>query len=181
MPGTSLTGKKIAMVIAFQDFRDEEYFIPKSIFEGEGARVITVSTQQGKALGTYGGTTNVDITLDELQAGDIDALVFIGGSGSAAFMDEPLAHRLLQDVVVQNKIVGAICIAPAILAKSGVLKGKKATVWSSQMDKSAVRILEKEGAEYQKLPVVIDGRIITADGPSSARKFAEAVVKGLTP
>lgn len=73
--------------------------------------------------------------------------------------------------------MGAICIAPAILAKAGVLKGKKATVWSSLMDKSAVKILEKSGADYLPDSVVADGKVITATGPLAAKEFAEKIIQ----
>jgi protease I len=65
-----------------------------------------------------------------------------------------------------------------ILAKAGILKGRKATVWTSETDKSAVKILEENGVKYEKLPVVSDGAI-TADGPVSALKFAEKIVQML--
>jgi len=58
-----------------------------------------------------------------------------------------------------------------------VLKGRKATVWQSPLDKSAVKILKEEGADYQKGPVVVDGKIVTANGPGAARKFAETIIK----
>jgi len=61
------------------------------------------------------------------------------------------------------------------LAKAGVLSGKKATVWSSPMDKSAVRILEQGKAIYDKGPVTQDENIITANGPEASRKFGEVI------
>ena len=172
--------KKIAMIIAFQDFRDEEYFISKNIFSGEGLEVKTVSSKKGKAVGSYGGVTEVDLTLEDLKVSDFDGIIFVGGSGAAQYIPDEKCHQIAQEAVSQDKILGAICIAPAILARAGVLKGKKATVWRSTLDKSAVKILEEEGAEYQSEPIVIDGKIITADGPQSARKFGEAIVRALT-
>ncbi len=172
--------KKIAMIIAKQDFRDEEYFIPRSIFLNEGAKVVTFSTEKGQALGTYGGLTDVDLLLDDLKVADFDALLFIGGAGAAKFIDNEQCHQLAQEAVEQGKVLGAICIAPAILAKAGVLQGKKATVWFSPMDKSAVKILKEAGAEYLAKPVIVEGKIITADGPLRARQFAEAIVRSLS-
>jgi len=172
--------KKIAMVIAFQDFRDEEYFIPKNIFLGEGMEVKTVSSKKGKAVGSYGGVTEVDLILDDLKVSDFDGIVFIGGSGAAKYIEDEKCHRIAQEAISQDKVLGAICIAPAILARSGLLKNKKATVWSSALDKSAVKILKEEGADYQPEPLVIEGKIITANGPQAARKFGETIVRVLT-
>ncbi len=180
MPNQSLKNKKIAMIIAFQDFRDEEYFIPKSIFLTEGAQVITVSSKKGKAIGSYGGVIDVQATFDDLNIDETDALVFVGGSGAGKYIDDEACHQLANNIIDKEKVLGAICIAPAILARSGVLKGKKATVWSSQMDKSAVKILKEEGASYQTDAVIRDGNIVTANGPLAARRFAESIVKVLT-
>jgi len=171
--------KKIAMIIAFQDFRDEEYFIPKNIFFGEGLEVKTVSSKKGKAVGSYGGVIDVDLTLEDLKVSDFDGIIFVGGSGAAKYIPDEKCHQIARQAVSQDKVLGAICIAPSILARAGVLKDKKATVWRSAMDKSAVKILEEEGANYQSEPIVIDGKIITADGPQSARKFGETIVRVL--
>ena len=175
-----LKDKKIALIIAFQDFRDEEYFIPKNIFLNEGANVLTASSKKGKAIGSFGGTVDIDLTIDEVNVLDFDAVLFIGGSGAAKYMNDKICHQIAKETVSGEKILGAICIAPTILARSGVLKEKKATVWSSTLDKSAVKVLKEEGANYQTDQVVIDDNIVTASGSSVSRKFAETVVRLLT-
>jgi len=71
-------------------------------------------------------------------------------------------------------VVGAICIAPGILARAGILKGRKATVFPSEIE-----ALKRNGAFYTALPVVIDGRIVTASGPEAAEEFGKALVKTL--
>lgn len=175
-----MKNKKIAMVIAQKDFRDEELFIPRSIFINRGAEVKLVSTKKEQAVGSYGGVVNIDLTLDGLKVKDFDAIVFVGGSGAQNYIDDKKCHKICQETIKKDKILGAICIAPAILAKSGVLKGKKATVWASNLDKSAVKILKEAGVDYLEEAVVIDGKIITANGPQSARRFGEEIVKMIT-
>lgn len=167
------------MIIAIKDFRDEEYFIPKSVFEELGAVVKTASSKTGEALGSYGGVAMVDLTINNLQVRDFDAIIFIGGSGAVGYAENKECHRIAKDVVETGKVLGAICIAPIILAKAGVLKDRNAVVWSNVMDKSGVKILTEAGARYVPNDVVIDGNIITANGPESARKFAEAIAKTL--
>lgn len=179
MSGKTSANKKIAMIIAFQDFRDEEYFIPKNIFLQERAEVKTVSSKKGKAVGSYGGVSEVDLILEDLKVSDFDGIVFVGGSGVAKYINDNKCHQIARQAVSQGKVLGAICIAPTILARAGVLKDKKATVWQSNLDKSAVKILEEEGANYQSEPVVVDGKIITALGPGAARKFGETIVRML--
>jgi protease I len=171
--------KKTAMIIAFKDFRDEEYFIPRQVFKSGGSKITTVSSELGKAIGTYGGEVNVDITLDKLKVDDFDAIIFIGGSGALKYTEDEICWKIAQESVQKNKVLGAICVGPVILARAGVLSGKKATVWSSPLDKSAVKILKEEGAIFEDNQVVQDGNIITANGPQAARKFGETILRTL--
>lgn len=179
MPNT-LENKKIAMIIAFRDFRDEEYFIPKKILEEAGAEITTVSNKSGIAVGADGGDVEVDLLLESLNPVDFDAVVFIGGSGCLGNLDNEESYRIIQETVSQNKVLASICISPVILAKAGVLEGKKATVWSSLLDKSSVKILQKNGAIYQADAVVVDDKIITANGPAAAKRFGETLIEVLT-
>jgi len=174
-----LKEKKIALIIAFRDFNDEEYLIPKEIFELAGFQTVTASNKSGQAIGVYGQEADIDILMEDLKVRDFDAIVFIGGSGASRYFDDPNAHRIALETVLEDKVLGAICIAPCILAKANVLKNKKAAVWSSNMDKSFVKILAKEGAIYEDKPVVADGKIITASGPSTAKDFAMTVIDKL--
>jgi protease I len=171
-----LSGKKIAMIIAFRAFQDEEYFIPKEIFETNGAEVITASDSPGTAIGTQGGDTKVDVLIGDINIDDFQAVLFIGGSGAQEYIEDEDCHGIAREAVEKDKVLGAICIAPAILARAGVLKKKKATVWSSAMDKSAIKILKVSGAIYQEEPVVVDGKIITASGPAAAEEFANKII-----
>ncbi len=175
-----LENKKLIMIIAFRDFRDEEYFVPKEIFEAAGAIVTTASTQKGKAVGTDGGEAEVDLLLGQINPFHYEAVIFIGGPGCLSELDNEDSYRVAQETISQNKVLAAICVSPIILAKAGVLEGKKATVWSSLMDKSAIKILEENGAIYHGEPVVTDGNIITGNGPGAAQKFGATVVEVLT-
>lgn len=169
--------KTAVFIIAFKDFRDPEYFIPKKILNEAGIKTFCASSKKGIAIGVEGGEENIDIALEQVKVDDYDAIIFVGGIGAAGYINNQSAHRIAQDAVIKRKILAGICIGPTILAKAGVLKGVKATVWSSKMDKSAVRILEDGKALYRPEKVVIDGRIITADGPESACEFGKEIVK----
>ncbi len=70
------------MIIAFREFRDEEYFIPRQIFESAGASVSTFSSSLGQAIGSQGGEARVDGILKNLKTDDFDIILFVGGSGA---------------------------------------------------------------------------------------------------
>jgi protease I len=177
MPEKTLENKKIVMVIAFKDFRDQEYFVPKEILETAGAEVKTASNKMGTAIGADGGEVEVDLLVSEINPADFDAVVFIGGPGCLSNLDNEDSYKVARDTISQNKVLASICISSTILAKAGVLNGKKATVWNSVMDKSPVRTLEANGAIYEDKSVVVDGNIVTGNGPDAAQKFGEAVVE----
>jgi protease I len=160
------------MVIAHQGFRDEELLKPKEILESRGAEVLLFSTQKGEAKGKLGAEVQVDGTLDQMDVDDLDALLFVGGPGSSQFFHDPTAHRLLQEAEKKKKVVGSICSAGATLAYAGVLKGKKATSFHTERGD-----LEKNGAIYLDEPVVVEGKIVTANGPHAAAAYGEALVK----
>lgn len=80
--------------------------------------------------------------------------------------------HLIKKKKKKGKIIGAICLAPSILARAGILKGKIATVFPSEAN-----TLKNYSAICTRASVEQDGLIITADGPGSARKFGELLVK----
>lgn len=166
--------------MAFKDFRDAEYFVPKEILEKAGAVITTASTQKGKARGADGGEVEVDLTLEELEVADFDGIVFIGGPGALKELDNEKSYNLIKEIVAQNKVLGSICISPVILAKAGVLKNKKATVWSSALDRSPIKTLKENEAIYVPEEVVVDGKIVTGNGPDAAEEFGIKLVGVLT-
>jgi len=166
--------KKAVMVIAQNDFRDEELLEPKEILERNGIEVKIASTTLNQVKGVLGAKVKPDLLITDIEINDFAAIVFVGGGGSSQYWDDPVAHKLAQDAINTNRIVAAICIAPVTLARAGILKGKRATVWSSEAGQ-----LEINGANYTARPVEKDGNIITASGPTQALEFGVELVKAL--
>lgn len=171
-----LDGKNILMIIASKNFRDEEYFIPFDIFQKEGAKITTASSVKGEIIGIEGGEARATLILKEVKINNFDAVIFAGGGGASEYFDNNEAHRIAQEAVNKHKILAAICIAPIILARAGVLGGKRATVWSSILDKTGKKELKEARCAVEDKNIVIDGKIITADGPSASEDFAKAIV-----
>ena len=172
--------KKILFIIAKQDFRDEEYFIPKSILEKEFEVKTASNTNEGEiALGFLGGEAKIDINYKNVNVDDFDAIIFVGGQGAPKNLDDEISYKIAKETVQKNKLLCAICIAPTILAKAGVLRGKKATVWHSEINKEPIKILEENGAIFVNEDVVEDNNIITANGPKAAEKFGYKILEKL--
>lgn len=166
----------ILLIVAPEGFRDEEYFEPRDVFESAGYTVVVASLTLDTANGMLGGQVVPDLLLADVDVADYDAVVFVGGQGSAAYFDDPQAHRVAQSAVDQGKVLAAICIAPIALARAGVLEGRQATLSSPD---SQCAELEAGGATCTSGPVERDGRIVTATGPEVSTAFAEAVVQAL--
>lgn len=172
--------KNAAMIIAFRDFQDVEYLIPRNILESNNVKVKVASNNKGLALGVYGGEAKVDMLLEDLRVNDFDVIIFVGGGGCLKHLDNEKSYNIAREAVEKDKLLASICISPVILSRAGVLKGKKVTVWTSQLDKSPVNALKLGGANYLDEDVVVDGNIITASGPFAAESFGEKIVESLS-
>src|SRR5262249_21786629 len=143
-----------------------------------GADVIVASTRAGEAKGMLGAKVNVDLIVSNLRAEEYDAAIVVGGMGSPEHLwDDRALHTLLKNMNAQGKVVAAICLSGAVLAKAGILNGKQATVWPMP---ESLKALKDGKANYVKSPVIQDGRIITADGPEAAHSFALTIIKELS-
>jgi protease I len=162
--------REVLMVIAPSWFRDEEYEEPKAVLEEHGARVTTASTQAGPAMGRYGCRAHVDVALCNADLSRYAALVFVGGEGAEVFFDDPDAQAAARKALDLGQTVGAICIAPSILARAGLLDGRRATSFPDRQTD-----LEEHGATWTGRTVEVDGAIVTANGPDAAHEFGETI------
>ena len=168
---------KVLFIIAPQNFRDEEYFVPKDILVKNGVDVITASRGVSVAIGSLGGKANVDTDISNIDIDDYEAIIFAGGNGALTFVNDPVIDDLLDRAKFNGIMICAICVAPLILAANGVLGGKQATVWNG--DGMQAKKLEENGASYVNESVVVDHNVITANGPQAAKAFAEKIIEYL--
>ena len=156
----------VLMVIAPQNFRDEELRGPQAALERAGHHVTLASTRAGPCVSTAGRTVEASLAVADARAEDYGAVVFIGGAGASCFFGDRAAHRLARAVRDRGGVVGAICIAPTILARAGLLNGLAATAFPTERDE-----LERAGAHFVAQPVAGAGRVLTANGPGAAELF----------
>ncbi len=163
---------KILMIIAPVNFRDEELFVPKEFFESKNLEVDVASLVKTPVTGMLKKTVTPDLLISEIVLDEYDAVVFVGGIGveDRKLYENHEILGLARSSFSKGKVVGAICIAPKILAAAGLLKNKEATVFRSGKD----YIIEK-GAEFTDEDAIRDGMIITASGPQAAEKFANLI------
>ena len=166
--------KKAVMIIAPEGFRDEELLIPKQVLGDNGIEVKIASTSLTQAKGKLGARVVPDMLVSDININDFDVIISVGGKGSLQYWNDALAHKIFKDAFSSGKLVAGICSGAVTLAKAGILKGKRATVFPGDAQE-----LISAGVNYTANPVEKDGKIITASGPSAAADFAEEIVKEL--
>ena len=168
---------KILLVIAPEKFRDEELAEPVAALKNAGIGYDIASTKRGTCTGMLGAKATA-ISLDEVDPKAYDGIIIVGGGGSQTHLwDDDLLQPMVRFFHDKMKPVGAICLAPVVLARAGILKGKKATYFESPV---SFREMRAGGAVLVNQPVVADTRIVTANGPGAAKSFADTFIKMLT-
>jgi len=165
--------KQALLIIAQQGFQDMELNGTRDGLVNAGFEVILGSSQEGPCSGKLGGTEKATIALKDVKVEDFNRIAFVGGPGASQFFDDPEALRIAHETVRAGLPLGAICIAPLILAKAQVLAGREATVWDSGGVQQSE--LEKYDAIYTGDSVTVADKIVTANGPDAAEEFGRTL------
>ena len=140
-----------------------------------GIEVVTAGLDAQPVTASRGMTLLPDMTLEMALQQSFDMVVLPGGLPGADHLgDDPRVIRLLQDMAASDAYTAAICAAPRVLARAGLLDGKRATSYPGALDTEAV-----PGIEYLETAVVTDGRVITSRGPGTAMDFALVLIETL--
>lgn len=168
--------KKALLIIAQKDYQDREYERTRAVLERGGLEITVAGGQGGTCTGRFGGTVQGVLPLAQVNVADYAIVAFIGGGGAEAYVRDPEALRIANEAARAEVILGALCIAPLILAKAKVLEGRKATVWDDGRG-TQERILTQAGAEVTGDSVTVDGRIVTGNGPEASEEFGRTLVE----
>ena len=162
---------KTIYVFLAEGFEEIEALTPIDVLRRAGMNVETVSVMnEREVIGAHGVPVVADILFEEVNESDAEMLVFPGGMPGASNLDE---HEGLNDLIhlfaSEGRALAAICAAPMILGKRGLLDGRRATCYPG---------FESflEGADYTGALVESDANIITGKGPGAAMDFAFAIV-----
>lgn len=138
---------------------------------GIDVRVVTIS-DSALVTGANGITVQTDNTIDNVKEEAFDMMVLPGGwDGTYALAEDERVIRLLQKFKVE-KTVGAMCAAPYVLKKAGVL-GNDYTCYPGAKEE-----IDHPGYREDS-KVVTDGNVITSQGPGTAVCFGLAILEKL--
>jgi 4-methyl-5(b-hydroxyethyl)-thiazole monophosphate biosynthesis len=138
-----------------------------------GIEVVTAGLDEQPVHASRGMVLLPDMTLEQALQRDYDMVVLPGGlPGADHLRDDPRVIGLLREMAAAGKYTTAICAAPKVLARAGLLDGKRATSYPGALDNATV-----PGLEYCEQAVITDGRVVTSRGPGTAMDFALKLIE----
>lgn len=153
-------------------FETVEALAPVDVMRRAGLEVVTTSIMGRKeVISAHGVVVVTDALFEDVNFADAAALVLPGGGVGTDNLSayEPL-RALLKEGAATGKLLAAICAAPMVLGRTGLLEGCKATCYPGCEG-------DLFGAVYTAAAVEEDGNIITACGPGASFDFGFAIVK----
>lgn len=162
------------LVVPPSGFQDQELFQTSRTLGLASVQTIVASTRATRIVGSFGGSVQADLPLNQVNVRDFDAVIFIGGLGTMEYYNNPLAVALAREAASEQKVIAASSTAPVILANAGVLRGVRATSLPAARNQ-----LVAAGATFTGAGVERHGRIITSTGPAVAPLFAQIIVEAL--
>lgn len=157
------------VIVPFAEgFEEIEAFTIVDVLRRAGIAVDMVGLVGSIVTGSHGIRVTMDKKLNEVRAEDYDGIVLPGGNpGYLNLSRSSELLELIKKMNGQGKLIAAICAAPSVLAKAGVLEGKRATIYPG---------MEKEIPYPRGERIVVDGNVVTSQGPGTAIEFALKLV-----
>lgn len=158
----------IALLLA-DGFEDVEALGTVDFLRRCGFNLTTVSIKNEKVTSARNIVVLADILFDKFDFSDISAIILPGGGlGAINLKNHNGVIKTVKHFFDEGKLVAAICAAPIVFDKAGILHGKKYTMYPG-MEK------DMQTGSYQNSPVIEDGNIITGYGPGATFKFAAKI------
>ena len=156
-----------------EGFEEIEFSTIVDILRRAEIEVTTAGLKEGRIKGAHGVEVIPDTSIDKINPSDFDVVVLPGGyPGFVNLGEDERVLKLIKEMDSKNKHITAICGAPSVLSKAGVLKGKKATIYPTVIEMIP-------DAQHVDKRVVVDGRFITSQGPGTAMEFSMKLVEVL--
>ena len=164
------------LIMATDGFEESELFGPREILLARGAEVRLAAPSmrpiQATVMDDPGRTIRPDLSINEVDAVDYDALVLPGGVRNPdALRTNGAAIALIRSFADAGKPVAAICHGPWLLVEADLLRGRTATCWPSIRTDVA-----NAGARLVDEPAVVDGNILTSRKPDDVEAFTAALI-----
>jgi len=155
-------------------FEEAEALVPADLLRRADIPVALVGVDGLSVTGSHGITVAADCSPEQVNRDELELLFLPGGLGGVAAIEaSPAAMDLISFAAQANRPIAAICAAPTILARLGLLEGKRAVCFPTLQHKLT-------GAQVQTdCPLVADGNIITGEAAGSAFPFGLKLIEVL--
>lgn len=161
----------VVLFLAEKDFDEQEFLVIKKNLASNNFTVFICSDSNSVCVGNNGLKVKNDIILPNLKHANFAGLIIVGGKGIINYFNSPKLISTIQDFNKNKKIIAAICAAPVIIAKSGILEGKKATC-----NLNYKKELEKEAVIFSNDNIVETKNIITAQNSIDSSTFISKTI-----
>ena len=156
-----------------EGFEEVEALAPLDLIRRAGLSIKTVGVGSKVVIGSHGIPVTADMTEEKFSDNAPDMVILPGGMPGTKNLDaSATVHKAIADAVKNDAYVCAICSAPMILGKLGLLRGKNAVCYPGFEE-------YLDGATIPDKKVVRDGKVITAKGMGVAVEFGLAIVSEL--
>lgn len=166
--------KKVLLILPEKNFNEHEFLTIREKLSKNRITLFIASDAVGLCSGSNGMKVKADMFLYNIHPANFDALCICGGDGIRSYFDNTKLHSVIKDFFANGKIIAAICAAPVLLAKAGILENKNAVCFPSDR-----KVFKNYGVILSELPVVKDKTIITGADPESSEEFATVFTNSL--
>lgn len=166
---------KVALLLA-PGFEEIEAITPVDVLRRLGIVVDIVSIAGSSVLGAHNIAIEADLLIDAIDISEYGAVICPGGlPGSDHLAEDERVISCIQYIYENSGVVGAVCAAPRVLARAGILDGKRVSCYPGKTID-----LFSETTEYTGEPCTVDGRIVTGSGVATVAEFSFAFATLLT-
>jgi len=163
---------KIIVVLA-DGFEEIEAITPIDVWRRLGFEVVLAGLDGLEATGSHQIKVRAELLLKDCRAQDFDAVFLPGGMpGAMNLYHSDSVRNLVKNINDRGGAVSAICAAPIVLAKAGLLTGRRFTMYPGFDD-------YLDGSKPTGQLAEADGNIVTGRGAGAAFAFAAKLAQVL--
>ena len=158
---------KTILFLMADGFEETEFVTPFDYLQRAGFNVVLASISGNTSvIGAHGLKIEVDILLENAELSQYDAVLLPGGNpGFKNLLTSEPVEKTVLDFFESDRYIFAICAAPLVLSKAGILANLKATCFPGCESDMLCR-------EFSEERVVLDGKVLTSRGAGTAEEFA---------